>query len=45
MNIEKIITFIGLLASLSSIVFAYLAFRRTELQDNKKHAKAEGVMI
>ena len=45
MNLGSTITFISLATSLSSILFSYLAFRRKELQDNKNHAKTEGVMI
>ena len=45
MNFEVVITFIGLFASISSIVFAYLAFKRSERQDCKVDGKTEGVMF
>ena len=45
MKIEIIITVIGLLSSLSSIVFAYLAFKRSERKEQKDDGKEEGVMF
>lgn len=45
MNLELIITLVGFLASLSSIVFAYLAFKRSERKEQKDDGKAEGVMF
>lgn len=45
MDFEKIVTLIGLCASFSSIVFAYLAFKRSERQEQKIDGKTEGVMF
>lgn len=45
MNFETIVTLIGLCASFSSIVFAYLAFKRSERQEQKIDGKTEGVMF
>ena len=45
MSLELSIALVGVLASISSIVFAYLAFKRGEKQDQKTDAKTEGVMF
>ena len=45
MTLELTITLIGLFASISSIVFAYLAFRRNDKHEQKTDGKTEGVMI
>jgi len=45
MDFETIVTLIGLCASFSSIVFAYLAFKRSERQEQKIDGKTEGVMF
>lgn len=45
MKIEEALTFVSLFASVSSIVFAYLAFKRSKEQDNKITGKNEGVMF
>ncbi|MCH5180970.1 MAG: hypothetical protein J1F32_07135 [Erysipelotrichales bacterium] len=45
MNQETIITLIGLFASVSSIVFAILAFKRSERHDHKKEGKNEGLIL
>ena len=45
MTLELTITLIGLFASISSIVFAYLAFRRSDKQEQKTDGKTEGVMF
>ena len=42
---EIILAVISVVGTLSSILFAYLAFRRNERTDNKKEAKSEGVLI
>ncbi len=42
---EIVVGVIGLLGTLSSICFAYLAFRRNHTSDTKKDGKAEGVLI
>lgn len=45
MNETIIVTLVGFLASLSSIVFAFLAFKRSERQEHKKEGKNEGLII
>ena len=45
MNGEFSFALVGFFASLSSIVFAYLAFRKSEKQDQKNDGKTEGVMF
>ena len=45
LDFETIVTLIGLCASFSSIVFAYLAFKRSERQEQKIDGKTEGVMF
>lgn len=45
MNFELVVAFVGLWASLSSIVFAYLAFKRSDKHDQKTDGKTEGVMF
>ena len=45
MNFEVIFSLVSLMASLSSIVFAYLAFKRSERQDQRKDAKNEGLIL
>ena len=45
MNFELIIVLLGFFASISSIVFAYLAFRRSEKEEQKTDGKTEGVMF
>ena len=45
MYIESIILLISLLGSISSIVFAYLAFKRSNKQEDKTIGKTEGVMF
>ena len=45
MNETIIITSISLITSISSIVFAFLAFKRNEKQDYKKEGKNEGLII
>ena len=45
MKLEDPVTLIGLLTSLLSISFAYLAFKRSDKQDNKNEGKNEGVMF
>lgn len=42
---EMIITLVGLVASLSSIVFAFLAFKRSEKQEHKTEGKDEGLIL
>ncbi|MDE7263710.1 MAG: hypothetical protein K2N64_03525 [Anaeroplasmataceae bacterium] len=42
---EIVVGIIGLIGTLSSICFAYLAFRRNHTTDTKKDGKAEGVLI
>ena len=45
MNETIIVTLVGFLASLSSIIFAFLAFKRSERQEHKKEGKNEGLII
>ena len=45
MSFELFITLIGLVASISSITFAYLAFKKSEKQESKKEGKNEGLII
>ena len=45
MNFELAVILVGFFASLSSIVFAYLAFRRSDRQEHKTDGKTEGVMF
>ena len=45
MNFELIIVLVGFFASISSIIFAYLAFRRSEKEEQKTDGKTEGVMF
>ena len=45
MNETIIITSISLITSISSIVFAFLAFKRNEKQDYKKEGKNEGLIL
>ena len=45
MNFDLVVVLVGLFASLSSIVFAYLAFRRGDKHDQKSDGRTEGVMF
>ena len=45
MNFEVVFSLVSLMASLSSIAFAYLAFKRSERQDQRKDAKNEGLIL
>ncbi|CCY08239.1 putative uncharacterized protein [Coprobacillus sp. CAG:698] len=45
MRIEIIVTIIGLCASISSIIFAMLSFKRSEKQDHHKKGKDEGLIL
>lgn len=45
MNLETKIALVGLLTSLSSIVLAFLAFKRNERDDQRKEGKNEGLII
>ncbi len=42
---EIVVGVIGLIGTISSICFAYLAFRRNEQHDTKKDGKSEGVLM
>lgn len=42
---EIILSIISVVGTLSSILFAYLAFRRNDKTDTKKDARSEGVLI
>lgn len=39
------LTLIGILGTISSIIFAFLAFRRNDKKDTKEDAKNEGVLL
>ena len=45
MSVEFSIALVSFFASVSSIVFAYLAFRRSDKQDQLTEGKTEGVMF
>lgn len=45
MNFELALSLVGLFASISSIVFAYLAFKRSNKQEQRIEGKNEGVMF
>lgn len=45
MKTELVFSLVGFLASLSSIIFAYLAFRRKDKQEYKKEGKNEGLIL
>ena len=45
MGFELTVTLVGFFASISSIVFAFLAFKRSEKKDQKDDGKTEGVMF
>ena len=45
MYIESIVFFVSFIGSVSSIIFAYLAFKRSSKQDDKILGKTEGVMF
>lgn len=42
---EIVLAIISVAGTLSSIVFAYLAFKRNSKTDDRKEAKSEGVLI
>ena len=45
MKLETTIALVGFFASLSSIVFSYLAFKRSNAIDQKSDGKKEGVIF
>lgn len=45
MNIEEIISFIGIFISLISLLLAYLAFKRNEKKESKEEGKSEGLIL
>ena len=45
MNFELALSLVGLFASISSIVFAYLAFKRNDKSDSKNQGKHEGSIM
>lgn len=45
MRTETLVTIIGLSASLSSIIFALLAFKRNEREEQHKNGKNEGLIL
>lgn len=45
MEVNIIVTMVGLFASLSSVSFAFLAFKRSEKQEHKVEGKSEGLIL
>lgn len=45
METSVVVTMVGLIASISSIVFALLAFKRSEKQEHKTEGKSEGLIL
>lgn len=45
MTVNEILTTVSLLASISSIVFALLAFKRNERHDHRSEGKSEGQIL
>lgn len=45
MKVGIVVTIVGLCASVSSIVFAFLAFKRSEKQEQKIEGKSEGLIL
>ena len=45
MEVNIIVTMVGLFASLSSVAFAFLAFKRSEKQEHKVEGKSEGLIL
>ena len=45
MGFELTVTLVSFFASISSIVFAFLAFKRSERKEQKDDGKTEGVMF
>ena len=45
MNFSIVITAVSLVASVSGIVFAFFAFKRSERQDQKSAGKSEGLIM
>lgn len=45
MEVSIVVTVIGLCASVSSIVFSLLAYKRSERQDQRKEGKSEGLIM
>lgn len=45
MSFELIVVLGSFLASLSSIIFSFLAFKRSDKQEHKNDGKTEGVMF
>ncbi len=44
-SVDIVLTIISVLGTISSILFAYLAFKRSNKQENKDEGKSEGVML
>ena len=45
MNIELTLSLVGMVSSISSVIFAFLAFRRNSKSDQRNEGKNEGVMF
>jgi len=44
-EIETVLTVIGVIGALSSVLFAYLAFKRANKKEDKLSGKNEGIII
>lgn len=45
MEVNIVVTMVGLFASLSSVSFAFLAFKRSEKHEHKVEGKSEGLIL
>ena len=45
MNSSLVVSLIGVCSSISSVVFAFLAFKRSERAEHKSEGKGEGLML
>lgn len=45
MKMEIIVTIVSLCASMSSIIFALVAFKKSERQEHKKEGKNKGIIL
>jgi hypothetical protein len=45
MTFDSALSFVSFLAAVSSIIFAYMAFKRSREEDTKSDGKNEGVMF
>ena len=45
MEVNIVVTMVGLFTSLSSVALAFLAFKRSEKQEHKVEGKSEGLIL